>query len=74
MLSKVNWKRVAISGVGVFAVTFVAVAAKLPDAVSAADWPAVKALALSAFFGGLGAVVEAAFHAVTRGFGDPTSK
>lgn len=74
MLSKVNWKRVIVSAVGVFLLAFVASAAKLPDAVGAADWSTAKSLALSGILAGAAATVEAVFHIVTSGFGDPTAK
>jgi len=74
MFSKINWKRVAVSAAGVFGLAFVTSAAKLPAAVGAADWSAAKSLAIAGILAGLAAIVEAGYHVVTAGFGDPASK
>jgi hypothetical protein len=72
-VSKINWRRVLASAIGVFAVSFVSTAAHLPAALAAADWSTAKAAAVSGALAGIAAVVEAAFHAFTSGWGDPTS-
>lgn len=73
MLSKINWKRVAVSAAGVFGIAFVATAAKLPAAVGAADWSTVRDLAIAGCLAGLAGLVEAGYHIITSGFGDPTA-
>ena len=73
MLSKINLKRVLVSAVGVFLVAFVAAATTLPDAIGSGDWSTAKDVAWAAILAGVAAVVEAVFHVVTTGFGDPTA-
>jgi drug/metabolite transporter (DMT)-like permease len=74
MFSKVNWKRVAVSAAGVFGIAFVAAAAGLPNALGHGDWSTAKDAGVAGVYAGIAAIVEAVYHIVTSGFGDPTAK